>query len=118
QRCPNFGMHGLLVSLRPPSGHNGSRDFIFVAGSEKVTFDVKYSGLRPQNPADELCEGRTASSVIAALAKAARVSNEAAIVLEKWVLRRCPSRPRVLGKSPRRDRSAGQPPQGGHWLRN
>src|SRR5215510_9358989 len=53
-----------------PSGHNGPRDTTFVAGSEKVTFDVKYSGLRPQNPADELYDGRTASSVIAALAKA------------------------------------------------
>jgi len=29
----------------------------FVAESKKVTFDVKYSGLRPQNPADELCDG-------------------------------------------------------------
>src|SRR6516165_5138046 len=60
----------LLVSAPSPSGHNGPRDTTFVAGSEKVTFDVKYSGLRPQNPADELCDGRTASSVIAALAKA------------------------------------------------
>src|SRR5262249_39780360 len=58
QRCPNFGMHGLLVFLRPPSGHNGPRDTTFVAGSEKVTFDVKYSGLRPQNPADEFVTGR------------------------------------------------------------
>ena len=69
-------------TLTRVAGHNGPRDTTFVARSEKVTFDVKYSGLRPQNPADELCDGRTASSVIAALAKAARVSNEAAIVLE------------------------------------
>ena len=83
QCCPNFGMHGLLVSLRPPSGHNGSRDIRFVAGSEKVTFDVKYSGLRPQTPADELCDGRTASSVmavneVAAGSKAGRIDNKAA----------------------------------------
>src|SRR6516164_2656709 len=43
--------------LRSPSSHDGSRDTTFVAGSEKVTFYVKYSGLRPQNPADELCDG-------------------------------------------------------------
>src|SRR5262249_40496231 len=43
---------------RPPSGHNGPRDTTFVAGSEKVTFDVKYFGLRPQNPADEFVTGR------------------------------------------------------------
>src|SRR6516165_4661233 len=85
-------------SPRSPSGHNGPSDTSFVAGSEKVTFDVKYSGLRPQNPADELCDGRTASSVIAALAKAARVSNEAAIVLEKSVLHRCAACHRVLGR--------------------
>src|SRR5262249_41363060 len=57
-------------SPRTPAGHNGPRDTTFGAGSEKVTFDVKYSGLRPQNPGDELCDGRTASSMIAALAKA------------------------------------------------
>ena len=90
----------------------------FVAESKKVTFDVKYSGLRPQNPADELCDGRTASSVIAALAKAARVSNEAAIVLEKSVLHRCRSLPPGFGQRPRRDRFAGRTPQGGRWLRN
>src|SRR5262249_3749708 len=56
----------------PPtaSGQEGSFELTFVAGSKKVTFDVKYSGLRPQNPADELCDGRPASGVIAALAKA------------------------------------------------
>src|SRR5262249_37933850 len=56
----------------PPtaSGHDGSLDMTFVAGWEKVTLDVKYPGLRPKNPADELCDGRPASGVIAALAKA------------------------------------------------
>src|SRR6516165_8826146 len=45
-----------MVCLFPPHPrreHNGPRDTTFVAGSEKVTFDVKYSGLRPQNAADE-----------------------------------------------------------------
>jgi len=51
-----------MGSLRSPSSHNGSRDIRFVAKSEKVTFDVKYSDLRPQNPADEFCDGRTAGA--------------------------------------------------------
>src|SRR5215475_4122661 len=46
----------LLPILAEP---HGSREARFVAESEKVTFDVKYFGLR--GPVDELCDGaRTA----------------------------------------------------------
>src|SRR5215471_1858808 len=46
---------------RSPSSLNGSHKITFVTEAAKVTFDVKYSGLRPQNPADELYDGRPAS---------------------------------------------------------
>src|SRR5262245_30454726 len=80
---------------RPPSGHNGPRDTTFVAESAKVTFDVKYSGLRPQHPADELCDGRTASSVIAVLAKAGSCQ---AIALENRCFIGVAACHRVLGR--------------------